>query len=176
VIEIAIPDPSLVVLIGAAGSGKSTFAARHFEPREVLSSDAFRALISGDPANQSVSRAAFGWLHRDLAKRLTARQLTVVDATNIDRGGRRELLRRATAARLPSVAIVFDLPSDVVLGRNASRVTRVVDERVVRRHLAQMRVLVDGPAGGLESEGFQGVWVLRDPDGLDAVEITRTPG
>ena len=49
---LSIPDPSLVVLIGAAGSGKSTFAARHFAPGEVLSSDAYRALIAGDPADQ----------------------------------------------------------------------------------------------------------------------------
>jgi predicted kinase len=176
VLEIAIPDPCLVVLIGAAGSGKSTFAARHFEPSEILSSDAFRALISGDPADQSVSQAAFGWLHRDLVKRLTARQLTVVDATNIDRGGRRELLRRASAARLPAVAIVFDLPADVVLARNASRVARVVDHGVVRRHLARMRDLLDQSGATLGSEGFQRVWVLRDPEGLDGVKVTRTAG
>ena len=176
VLEIAIPDPSLVVLIGAAGSGKSTFAARHFEPSEVLSSDAFRALISGDPANQSVSRAAFGRLHRDLAKRLTERRLTVVDATNIHRGGRRVLLRLAAAAALPSVAIVFDLPTDVILGRNASRVARVVDEGVVRRHLANMRDLLDAPGVDLGSEGFDRVWVLRDPGELEAVKVFRTPG
>ena len=175
-LEIAILDPSLVVLIGAAGSGKSTFAARHFEPSEVLSSDAFRALLSGDPANQAVSRAAFGWLHRELAKRMAERRLTVVDATNIHRGGRKELLRPAAAAGLPSVAIVFDLPWDVVLARNASRVARVVDEKVVRRHLAQVRALLDGPGVGLETEGFDRVWVLRDPAELDGVMVIRAPG
>ncbi len=133
-------------------------------------------MISGDPANQAVSRAAFAWLHRELAKRLTDRRLTVVDATNIDRGGRRELLRPAAAAGLPSVAIVFDLPEDVVLGRNGSRVARVVDEEVVRRHLAQMRALLDAPGVGLESEGFHRVWVLRDPAELDAVKVTRALG
>ena len=56
---VVLPDPSLVLLVGAAGSGKSTFAARHFGADEVLSSDAMRARLSGDEADQRVSRAAF---------------------------------------------------------------------------------------------------------------------
>ena len=58
---LAVPELSLVVLVGVSGSGKSTFAARHFLPTEVLSSDAFRAMVSDDammlqtapPANHS---------------------------------------------------------------------------------------------------------------------------
>ena len=36
--KIELGDPCLVVLIGASGSGKSTFAARHFLPTETVSS------------------------------------------------------------------------------------------------------------------------------------------
>ena len=107
---ILVPDPSLVLLVGAAGAGKTTFAARHFAPDEVLSSDAYRALVSGDEANQKVSRVAFSILHRDLERRLLAGQLTVVDATNVEPRNRRELIRRAHAAGLPVVALVLDLP------------------------------------------------------------------
>jgi len=39
---LAIPQLSLVTLIGPSGSGKSTFARTHFLPTEVISSDACR--------------------------------------------------------------------------------------------------------------------------------------
>jgi predicted kinase len=65
----------------------------------------------------------------------------------------------------------LDLPADVVLARNAARVDRVVPEDVVRRHLAEVRRLVDGDALG--REGFASIVVLRDPAAVDAVEIRR---
>ncbi|MDQ0424031.1 putative kinase [Cellulomonas iranensis] len=37
--RLEIPATCLVVLVGTSGSGKSTFAARHFGPFETVSSD-----------------------------------------------------------------------------------------------------------------------------------------
>jgi predicted kinase len=174
-VEILIREPSLVVLVGAAGSGKSTFAARHFEPSEILSSDGFRALIAGDAADQTATRAAFGRLHRELSRRLAEGRTTVVDATNVERDARRALLQRAALAGVPAVAVVFDLPGDVVLARNAGRPERVVDELVVRHHLGRLRAAIDGPAATMAAEGFSQVVVLRSSGDLDAVEIVRMP-
>ncbi len=173
--EIVIPDPSLVVLIGAAGVGKSTFAARHFEPWEILSSDRFRAMVSGDEADQAATRAAFGRLHGQLVRRLTSDRLTVVDATSVEPSARRALLVRAKAAGVPAVAIVLDLPAETVLARNAARRPRVVDEAIVRHHLARLRASLDGPEPGLLREGFAQVVVLRDPAEVDLVRIRREP-
>jgi predicted kinase len=169
--QIVLPDPALVVLVGPAGSGKSTFAARHFAPADVLSSDAYRALIAGDERDQRVTKPAFAALHRELARRLAARRTTVVDATNVEHHARRQLLKRARAAGVPAVAIVFDLPTAVVQERNASRSGRVVDPLVVTAHLALLRRAMD--AQRLEAEGFDAVHVFRYPEDVDAAVVAR---
>ena len=172
---LVIPDPSLVLLVGAAGSGKSTLAARLFAPDEVVSSDALRAVVSGDEADQRVSGVAFKILHRTVDRRLAEGRLTVVDATNAAAPIRRPLLQRARLHGVPSVAIVLDLDPRVVHARNASR-SRVVDADVIDRHLDAIRGTVDG--GALSSEGVNQVMILRDPVEADALllERDRSPG
>ncbi len=53
--RIEIPEFSLVALVGATSSGKSTFAAKHFLPTEVLSSDVCRGIVSDDCNDQSAT-------------------------------------------------------------------------------------------------------------------------
>ena len=174
--RIVVADPSLIVLVGAAGSGKSTFAARHFAPAEILSSDAYRALIAGDATDQRATKPAFGRLHRELARRLAAGLLSVVDATNIEPAARRALVTRAAGASLPATAVILDLPPSLVLARNAARPRRVVADEIVRRHLERLRVTIDARATPLDGEGFAQVVVLRDPAEVDAVTMVRERG
>ena len=169
---VVIPDPSLVLLIGAAGSGKTTLAARLFAPDEVVSSDALRAAVAGDEADQAASRVAFQILNRTLDRRSARGQLTVIDATNAFAAHRWPLIRRATAAALPTVAIVFDLDPRVVHAQNAGR-ARIVDAEVVDRHLAAIRATVDG--NDLVAEGFATVVILRSPQEAAALTIVREP-
>lgn len=168
---IVLSDPSLVVLVGAAGAGKTTFAARHFEMAEVLSSDAFRAVIAGDEADQRATRPAFAILHREVERRLRDGRLTVVDATNVEAYARRSLLVRARAVDVPAAAIVLHLPAATVHRQNAERVARVVDPAVVERHLAAVRATVDGDR--LADEGFDPIVVLHSIAELEAIVIER---
>jgi protein phosphatase len=170
-LAIEIPDPSVVVLIGAAGSGKSTFAARHFAADEVLSSDAFRERVAGDPGDQAATRTAFAALHRALSLRLARGRLTVVDATNVQPHARHTLLRRAAEAGLPAVAVVIDLPERLVLARNAARSARVVPEDVVRRQLRHLERTAG--SGQLVGEGFVAVVRLADPAAVAAARFVR---
>ena len=93
--KVSIPELSLVVLIGTSGSGKSTFARRHFKPTEVLSSDYFRGLVSDDENDQSATGDAFDTLHYVAGKRLAAGRLTVIDATNVQQDARKPLVALA---------------------------------------------------------------------------------
>jgi len=170
---LRIPDPSLVVLVGAAGAGKSTLAARLFDPSEILSSDAYREAVSGDAADQGATRLAFRILHREIVRRLARGRLVVVDATNVETGARRELVTRAVAAGIPAVAIVLALPAAVVSARNAARAGRRVDQAVVDRHLDRLATAL--ATGRINGEGFATVHVIEATTDVDALRIERMP-
>lgn len=161
----------MVVLIGAAGSGKSTLAGRLFPPSAVLSSDAFRAVVSGDEADQGATRAAFAILHRELERRLVAGRTAVVDATSVTQSARRRLLARAAAHGTPAVALVLDLDPALILERNARRAGRVVPESAIQRQLADLARSLQ--PGALEAEGFAAVYRVRSAADLDVLEVAR---
>lgn len=168
--ELDIPALSLVVLVGASGSGKSTFAREHFGAYETLSSDVFRGLVANDESDQSATSAAFDALEYVAAKRLDAGVLTVVDATSVQPEARRRLVDLAKAHDVLPVAIVFDLPESVSIARNAERTDRAIPAGVVARQSNQLRRSLRH----LAKEGFRKVHILRSPDDVANATITRT--
>ncbi|MFJ3818524.1 polynucleotide kinase-phosphatase [Streptomyces sp. NPDC090056] len=165
---LPVTDLSLVVLVGATGSGKSTFARRHFKPTEVLSSDFCRGLVADDENDQSASRDAFDVLHHIAGKRLAAGRLTVVDATNVQQDARRQLVQLARTYDVLPIAIVLDLPEQVCRERNAARPDRAdMPAHVIQRHRRELRRSLRG----LEREGFRKVHVLRSVEEVEAAEV-----
>ncbi len=134
---ISIPEFSLVVLVGVSGSGKSSFAARHFVPTEVLSSDFCGGLVSDDQNDQAATPAAFDVLHYVAAKRLEVGRLTVVDATNVQPEARRSLIALAKQHHVLATAIVLDVPTEVCASRKESRPDRDFGPHVLRNQRSQ---------------------------------------
>ncbi len=168
---ISIPNLSLVVLVGASGSGKSTFARTHFLPTEVLSSDYCRGLVSDDENSQVATKDAFEVLHFIASKRLVAGRLTVVDATNVQQESRQPLVALAREYHTLPVVIVFNLPEEVCQQRNRERPDRDFGEHVIRQQRSQLRRSLKS----LKREGFRHIFVLETPEEVEAVTIERTP-
>src|SRR5437879_627891 len=169
--RISIPNLSLVVLIGPSGSGKSSFARKHFLPTEILSSDACRAMVSDEENNQAATNDAFEVLHFIAAKRLALGRLTVIDATNVQPEARKPLVALARQYHCLPVAIVLNLPEKVCQERNRLRDERRFGPHVVRQQQSQLRRSLRG----LAKEGFRHVFVLEGSEEAEAATVERVP-
>jgi protein phosphatase len=167
--KIAIPDFCLVVLIGASGSGKSTFARRHFRPTEVISSDACRGLVEDDENSLDATADAFALLHVIAETRMKRRKIVVIDATNVRQEDRAQFVRIAKKFHALAVAIVLNPGEDICFERNKARPDRQYGPHVVRNHMASLRRNIRR----LDKEGFRYVHELRSVESIDSVEIVR---
>jgi protein phosphatase len=163
--EINIPALSLVALVGISGSGKSSFAKKHFKRTEILSSDECRALVSDDENNQSATGDAFELLYYMAGKRLKNGLLTVVDATNIQKESRKGLINLSKSYHCLPVAIVLDLPEEICAERNATRPDRNFREHVIRQQRQQLKNAIRG----LKEEGFRHIVVLKSVEEIESV-------
>ncbi len=169
--KFTFPELSLVVLVGASGSGKSTFARKHFLPTEVISSDYCRALVSDDENDLAATNDAFDVLHFIAGKRLAAGRLTVVDATNVKPEDRKPLVELARQYHCLPVAIVLNVSERVCQDRNQVRTDRRLPNHVAHRQLQNLRRSLRG----LEREGFRHVLILSSPEEADAIALQREP-
>ena len=169
--KLKIPELAVVALIGPSGSGKSSFARKHFRATEVLSSDYCRGLVSDDETSQAATNDAFDVLYYIASKRLAAGKLVVIDATNVQTEARKPIVALGRQFHCLPVAIVFDLPEKICHERNRIRPERDFGPHVVRQQAQQMRRALRN----LEREGFRTIHVLHSLEEVDAAEIERQP-
>ena len=169
--EVRFPELSLVILVGTSGSGKSTFARRHFLPTETISSDYCRGLVSDNENDQAATKAAFEVLHFIVSKRLEAGRLTVVDATNVRQEDRKIFIDIARRFHMLPVALVFDVPESLCQERNRSREDRDFGPHVIRNQRQQLHRSLRN----LNREGFRHVRVFRSVEEVDAATLVREP-
>jgi protein phosphatase len=160
------------VLIGATGSGKSSFARKHFKPTEIISSDTCRGMVSDDENNQAASADAFALARYITSLRLKNGLLTVIDATNVQEEARRDWVKLAKEYHCLPVAIILNMPEKVCAARNALRPDRNFGAHVIPQHISQLKRSFKK----LKYEGFRNIIELRSPEEVDAITgIVRDP-
>ncbi|MCL1914672.1 MAG: polynucleotide kinase-phosphatase [Eubacteriaceae bacterium] len=166
--QIEIPEIAVVALVGVSGSGKSTFAKQFFKPTQVLSSDFFRALVSDDENNQNVSAQAFDALYYIANKRLDMGLLTVIDATNVQKEARKQVLNLAKEQNCHPVAIVLDMPEKLCQERTKHLPGRA---QIISRQSRQLRRSINS----LRKEGFRHVYILKSEEEIHDAKISIIP-
>ena len=169
--QLTIPDYGLVVLIGAAGAGKTTFAERSFGASEVLSSDHYRSVVGDGERSARTTRDAFDIIEQIARRRLRARLLTVIDATNVQDDDRKRWVEIARGEHAPVSAIVLDLNERDCQEQNAGRGDGARPGHVVRRQWRALQRSVKL----LSKQGYRRRSRLRSPTEALEAQVVREP-
>jgi F420-dependent oxidoreductase-like protein len=149
---VQLPVPCLVVLVGPSAAGKSTWAAAHFTPDEIVSSDRLRGVIGQAEDDLDATDDAFALLDTIVDQRLGRGLTTVVDTTGLDDRRRAGYRRLAAEHGVPCVAVGFDLGADAGRARNRDR-RRPLPATALKQQFARWAEVRDG----LQDEGFERV-------------------
>lgn len=181
-----IPQRSLIVLCGPAGSGKSTFARTFIEEHQaqdikataIVSSDSCRALVCDDEAmrnfdatqQRQIQQNTFELFYSILAKRLALGLLSIADTLSLHENVRHALLEIARKLNIHTCLVVFNSSLQTCLEQNRHRArTHIIPEQMIAYQVEQLQqVLLSIP-----HEGWDQIHILDEhhPD----VEIVIAP-
>ena len=152
-IDLRVPTPCLIVLVGASGSGKSTWAAANARPGEVVSSDALRAQVGESALDQKANKDTFALLDEIVQRRLARKLFTIIDSTSLTASGRAKYRALADGAGVPCIAIAF--PTDAATCRRRNKLRAApVPAAVISRQLKDF----EHARTALADEGFAAVY------------------
>lgn len=132
--------PTLILLVGIPGSGKTTFAEKYIKehPNTVhLSSDRIRAELWGNEATQGDNNEVFSLMQSRAIEALNNGQSVVYDATNITRKDRSYIISLCPKfARIECYIIWASI--ETCIKRDAAR-ERTVGKEVINRMLKRFQ-------------------------------------
>jgi polynucleotide kinase-phosphatase len=184
--QIILPYAGIVLLVGPSNSGKSTLLRDLIEnkkimPSEVISSDEFRVLVSDiefidwrdrpkDEADglfdeyQNISKEAFSMMDSVIEARCRLNKLTFVDATHLQPDDRKKYIALAKRSYVPIVAIVLDIPQDVLLERDKER-----DNPRGNRRIKQQYQVFKREKRFIKKEGYKATYFINESKNIELI-------
>ena len=150
--------PSLILLCGIPGSGKTTYAEKYIKERHNtvhLSSDKIRAELWGNEATQGDNNEVFSLMQSRAIDALNNGQSVVYDATNVTRKDRSYIITLCPKFVKIECYIIW-APIETCIERDAAR-KRTVGKEVIDKMLKR----------------FQPVWY---DEGIDEIKIVKPDG
>lgn len=152
-----IKNPTLYILIGVPGCGKSTYAEelseklvkKHDVVVSTISSDKIRKHLYGDESCQDCPSKVFAIAHNVIKNQLSVGYDVIFDATNIHKHNREELIKEVlfeVNKPVRFVAIYFNTPIEECIKRQELR-----DRKVPKKVIEKMARQIDKPTF---EEGF----------------------
>lgn len=135
---------TLFITIGLPGSGKTTYAKKlasdYSKSITYLSSDELRAKFGTGEEDQSVTPQVFAHIKQEVDNLLKHGKNVLVDATNVNRGDRKESIDTAKKYGAQVIALVFVMDRAGLIKRNLDRSKlggRAVPTEVIDKMLAK---------------------------------------
>lgn len=165
--KIKIEHDAIILTVGAMGSGKSTFCAKHFHEYDIVATDFIRHQLTGDFQNQDVNEAVFDILYATVTARAKMGLLTVIDSTGTG-SVISHALKDALDYKRPLYAFIFDPVPETeltvarmghrmkvldVYHRQVARITKTTYPKAMRQVLiptvgrSEVTLQVIGPQG-----------------------------
>lgn len=144
----------LTILIGAPGSGKSTYASKTKDNNTVvLSSDGIRKILYGSEEDQTHNSEVFNTLYECMTNACDEKFDIIFDATNVTKKSRARAIKIAKLFDYKIKAVVFDISYAGCCERNSKR-ERKVPEKVIRKFITSFQFPT-------EEEGFDEIEVIK---------------
>ena len=139
-----IDSPTLYILIGVPGCGKSTYAEELYQKSErgvaLVSSDQIRKSLYGNESCQDNPKKVFEIAHNVIKNQLSVGRDVIFDATNIYAKDRMNLIRKVcfeVKQPVRFIAIYLDTPIETCIARQELR-ERKVPTKVIEKMNRQM--------------------------------------